>query len=69
MEQAYAEYSVKQKTTGKDIALKVMMIIGVILLFMIGFRFRLLFLLDVVAVFAMVWFWREISCNVGICLL
>ena len=30
MEQAYAEYSVKQKTTGKDIALKVMMIIGVI---------------------------------------
>ena len=32
MEQAYAEYSVKQKTTGKDIALKVMMIIGVILL-------------------------------------
>ena len=57
MEQAYAEYSVKQKTTGKDIALKVMMIIGVILLFIIGFRFRLLFLLDVVAVFAMVWFW------------
>ena len=57
MEQAYAEYSVKQKTTGKDIALKVLMIIGVILLFIIGFRCRLLFLLDVVAVFAMVWFW------------
>ena len=59
MEQAYAEYSVKQKTTGKDIALKIMMIFGVVLLFLVGFltKFQLLFLVAAVAVFAMVWFW------------
>lgn len=59
MEQLYAESSVKQKTTAKVTFLKIILIIGVIILFAIGFlsRINLLSLLSVAAVVALVWYW------------
>lgn len=59
MEQLYAESSVKQKTTGKVIFLKIVLIIGVILLFAIGFLsgITLLTLLSIAAIIGLIWYW------------
>lgn len=59
MEQLYAETCVKQKTTAKVTALKVLLILGVILLSGGGFLFqsRLISLLGVAALILLIWYW------------
>lgn len=59
MESAYAEYSVAQKTPAKISALKAVLILGVILLFGIGFvsGIKIMSVLSVIAVVALVWYW------------
>lgn len=59
MEQLYAESSVKQKTTAKVIALKTILVTGVILLIAIGFLsgITLLTMLAAAAIVALIWYW------------
>ena len=67
MEQLYAESSVKQKTTGKVIFLKTVLIIGVILLFAIGFLsgITLLTLLSIAAIIGLIWYWPRFKVEIG----
>ena len=59
MEQSYAEANAKKKMTGAVIALKTILIVLVILIFVatILSRIRLLVLLGVAAVFGLIWYW------------
>ena len=59
MEQSYAEANAKKKTTGGVIALKAILIVLVVLIFLatIISGIRLLVLLGVAAVFGLIWYW------------
>ena len=59
MEQSYAEANAKKKMTGAVIALKTILIVLVILVFVatILSGIRLLVLLGVAAVFGLIWYW------------
>lgn len=59
MEQSYAEANAKKKTTGSVVALKTILIVLVILIFLatILSGIRILVLLGVAAVFALIWYW------------
>ena len=75
MEQSYAEANAKKKTTGSVIALKIILIILVVLVFLasilisISTKINLLVLIGVAAIFGLIWYWREIPCGMGICIL
>ncbi len=59
MEQSYAEANAKKKVTGAVIALKAILIVLVILIFLATLLsgIRLLVLIGVAAVFALIWYW------------
>lgn len=59
MEQSYAEANAKKKVTGAVVALKTILIVLVILVFLgtILSGIRLLVLAGVAAVFALIWYW------------
>lgn len=58
MEQLYSETSVKRKTPPKVTFLKIILIIGVVVLFTIGlFSTTLITMLAVVALIALIWYW------------
>ena len=63
MEQSYAEANAKKKMTGAVIALKTILIVLVILIFVatILSRIRLLVLLGVAAVFGLIWYWPRLK--------
>lgn len=59
MEQSYAEANAKKKRTGAVVALKTILIVLVVLIFLatILSGIRLLVLLGIAAVFALIWYW------------
>lgn len=63
MEQSYAEANAKRKNAGGTIALKVVLILLVILVFLASilaamqFGFNLIILVGVAAIFALIWYW------------
>lgn len=63
MEQSYAEANAKRKNSGGTVALKIILIFLVILVFFASvfaamqFRFNLIILIGVAAIFALIWYW------------